>query len=920
MDNQISVYGKSPSCDKLVDMYKTISFPKAESGTEKIERLRISIPQNKDYGFIGWVDKLSSKELRYLLIDSYRTLNSKAHENDLHLSELAINELKSHYQKLLLITGSKKTEQIDLFANTSEDKLLGRHGTFMPNRVESIHRWYPYVEGFSSTFVESIIEKWSAGAEAIYDPFAGTGTAMTVASINGIKGYYSEVNPFMRLVIDAKTNILKELSSKQKLLRDYLYSTLDDAQHLKLSQEAAEQRLTDAFPGRPYFIGNRLIEIVALKDAVHNSNPKNHNFKSIALMALGSIGVPSSETKRSSDLRYRTPKELLKSEYSAFDAYEKKISQIIDDIHPDLGQMTESIFASENAVKVNDHPNSVDLVVTSPPYLNGTNYFRNTKLELWLAGFINHEKDLGYFTREAMIAGINNVSKTSRDIKRFDFVEPVAKELDEVAYDSRIPTLIRGYCSDTELWLKSCKVMMKPNARMVIDIGDSRFAGVHVPTDEYIIKIANGLGLNLIDTELVRKRTSNDGTPLKQVLLAFENSSTSKKRSISQSASGHRVREHFKDQALAFEKLPYKSEPYNSRNWGHPLHSLCSYQGKLKPAIAHFLVEYFTEVGDTVLDPLSGAGTIPLEAFLSGRKAIANDLQELGFILSSAKIAKPSNDKVIKELDKIIKYVNDNKQKINLEKNQDKDFGLNGKIYEYFDEENLKEIIAAREYIAANKCNTVERAIVYSSFLHILHGNRPYALSRNSHPVTPFKPTGEFEYRNLEERLYAKVSRALKAYEGAETINGEAFMGSYDTLQLKNEVDTIITSPPFAASTRFYVANWMRLWMAGWKPDDFKSKKFDFLEEKQKKNLDIYADFFEHAHKWLKPDGKLILHLGKTKKFDMAQELSEICSPFFDVIHSFDEDVAGREKFGIKDQGATVAHQYLFLIRKQTAF
>ena len=90
--------------------------------------------------------------------------------------------------------------------------------------------------------------------------------------------------------------------------------------------------------------------------------------------------------------------------------------------------------------------------------------------------------------------------------------------------------------------------------------------------------------------------------------------------------------------AHGFEKLPFKSPPFDGRNWGSPLHSLCSYQGKLKPAIAHFLVTQFTKPGETVLDPLSGAGTIPLEALLNGRRALANDLQELGFILSSAKV------------------------------------------------------------------------------------------------------------------------------------------------------------------------------------------------------------------------------------------------------------------------------------------
>jgi hypothetical protein len=63
---------------------------------------------------------------------------------------------------------------------------------------------------------------------------------------------------------------------------------------------------------------------------------------------------------------------------------------------------------------------------------------------------------------------------------------------------------------------------MKPQSRLVIDIGDSRFAGVHVPTHDFIIQIAVQLGLEHIYTEKVRERHSKDGTKLKQVLLVFE--------------------------------------------------------------------------------------------------------------------------------------------------------------------------------------------------------------------------------------------------------------------------------------------------------------------------------------------------------------------------------------------------------------
>ncbi len=100
---------------------------------------------------------------------------------------------------------------------------------------------------------------------------------------------------------------------------------------------------------------------------------------------------------------------------------------------------------------------------------------------------------------------------------------------------------------------------------------------------------------------------------------------------------------NYKSQAIDFSnKMEYRTPPYSKRNWGHPWHSLCSYHGKIKPAIAHILVRDFTSPGDIVLDPLCGVGTIPFEACLQGRKGIGNDLSKLAYIVSSAKMNYPT--------------------------------------------------------------------------------------------------------------------------------------------------------------------------------------------------------------------------------------------------------------------------------------
>src|SRR5699024_5089196 len=106
----------------------------------------------------------------------------------------------------------------------------------------------------------------------------------------------------------------------------------------------------------------------------------------------------------------------------------------------------------------------------------------------------------------------------------------------------------------------------------------------------------------------------------------------------------------FQDAFEFTDSPPHKTSEYKGRNWGHPWHSLCSYHGKLKPSIAHHLVKRFTVKGDVVLDPMSGVGTIPFEASLQGRIGIGNDLSELAFMVTKAKLTLPEREKVEQKL------------------------------------------------------------------------------------------------------------------------------------------------------------------------------------------------------------------------------------------------------------------------------
>lgn len=777
-------------------------------------------------------------------------------------------------------------------------------GTFILNKSESIHRWYSYLEGYSSCLVEDMICNIGIdNINSIYDPFCGTGTTALVASKYGLNSYYSETNPFMRMVIEAKINCVKRLR-EASVGSKYLGIFLDSLNKYRY-RARAKAAIWDGF--EKYFDDKVLFQLLDMKKRVNQI--EDDDTRQIAMIILASVVVRSSKMTRQGDLRFAKDGEKNDDDWNIVANFKAKIKEAITDIESkDCPTLAGAECLGVDSRDI-DAENIIDCVITSPPYLNGTNYVRNTKLELKLCDFILSEKDLPAFHSKGIIAGINNVSKRNTSLETPNCVKTYLAQLEPVAYDKRIPLMVAGYFHDMEQVINRLSRVMKNNGVFIMDIGDSQFAGVHIPTHELLTRICENYGFELVGEEILRERRSKNGMILSQRILKF----CLHKDPI--------FNNHFLQDAKEFlDDMPYRKAPFSSRNWGHSWHSLCSYHGKLKPAIAHFMIEKFTRPGEIVLDPLCGVGTIPFEACLQGRIGVGNDLSELAYIVTKAKLEKPAFGECISVVDTLRKYVQENVKQsfIDDEMKRYESFGFNGKLASYFHPDTYREILCARRFFTTRIRNiTPAEAMVYSCFLHVLHGNRPYALSRNSHPLTPYSPKGDFVYKNVIEHISNKLTLSYKKGSFNNFICGHSVYGDYNALASEGpSIDAVICSPPFADSIRFYMQNWMRLWLCGWEADDYKRAESLFLDQKQKKDFDVYYSFFEMCAGVLKPSGKVILHLGKTDTVDMAGELAERSTEWFTEVYRGCEDVKSIEKHGISDKGATIEHQFLFLQRK----
>lgn len=813
------------------------------------------------------------------------------------------------------------------------DRNSGLQATFRGGKGSPLHDWYPYLEGYSPDFVSSIITAFAPAAKTILDPFCGSGTTALVSALHGRQALYTEVNPVCQFVISAKASALAMSSLKRHDLSKRLLAIHDDLPRtLKsaLPDVTLRNAYEAAFSGRLSFDDTSFNQILRARTVADKLSADNPALGILFTVAVLRSLVPGSLMIRRGDLRFRTTQELSRERPCFVSALQESLHIIASDLIDAEAASGTVQFIGADARQLSANLSApVDAIITSPPYLNGTNYFRNTKLELWFLRQLSVKNQLRSYRDAAITSGINDVtvgkSRGNGVGALPSSLIDTIKALEEDAYDQRIPMMVEAYFREMAVVLQNFKAVSHKDTVIAIDLGDSCYGDIWVPTHDIICDLMAENGFNRSELVVLRERQSRGGSKLSQTLQVFRPLPVRTAKTV-KTVGGVRVTKSARAKAdhriekwnLFRETLPHQRGVMAKRNWGHPWHSLCSYQGKLKASIAHTLTHaLLPDEGGRTLDPFSGVGSIPFEARLQGHTAFGFDISPAAIAISRAKLEPVNHGAVENVMEALRLYIGKRRTKT-VDLDSLSRIRFNGPLPAYFHPDTLKEIVAAREFFIRSPPLTGSEALVFSALLHVLHGNRPYALSRRSHPITPFAPTGEFEYRGVIDRVQNKVDRALREAADEDLPQGKSYFQDA-TAAWPDEVadlDAIITSPPFFDSTRFHTANWMRLWFAGWEVSDFSEKPATFVDERQKRSFAIYDSIFSQGAARLKPGGYFAVHLGKSAKCDMAAALTAVGGEHLDLVDSFAESVEHCESHGIRDKGTVTHHQYLLFRRR----
>ena len=149
---------------------------------------------------------------------------------------------------------------------------------------------------------------------------------------------------------------------------------------------------------------------------------------------------------------------------------------------------------------------SVDLGVTSPPYINAYDYVRSLKFEdLWLG--LADDAQLRNNRRKYIGTEISgSFYETYNYASQSNTLSPLVENISKV--DSKRAGVVSTYFEDMALNMLSVKDVLKQGGRYVIVVGDSNIRGQEIPTAKVLTEIAeqNGFTYELSFKYVIRDR------------------------------------------------------------------------------------------------------------------------------------------------------------------------------------------------------------------------------------------------------------------------------------------------------------------------------------------------------------------------------------------------------------------------------
>lgn len=387
---------------------------------------------------------------------------------------------------------------------------------FGKNKDVLVHRWYPFVEGYSKEFIEDILQELPFTPQCALEPFCGSGTTPVELQNHSIKCYSFEVSPFMHLL------------AKVKLERTY-----DEATLIRFRNKVADslaRPMTDIRKKELVPFGDTLVRKDGMKKwNFHDSSldgildiryairteVDDDRYSKLLTIALSSIILQASNLFRNGKcLSYKKGWET--RIISRDEIHRLFLNQLDTVIYEDVKTLSSQrarvcnadlcCFGDVRKSIENVEDDSLDLIITSPPYLNSRDYTDIYMLELKVLQLVNSHEDLQKLRKSTLRSHVQVKYGDMRPIDNLRLCECLSdmRKSDQKSWNSDIPNMICGYFEDMQQLFTAFSKKMRKGGVIYFNVANSAYFGVEVPVDLIISDIAENCGLKVREIRKAR--------------------------------------------------------------------------------------------------------------------------------------------------------------------------------------------------------------------------------------------------------------------------------------------------------------------------------------------------------------------------------------------------------------------------------
>jgi hypothetical protein len=375
-----------------------------------------------------------------------------------------------------------------------------------------VHDWYRFVLSFPPHLVRDYLDRFGVGAGAtVLDPFCGTGTTLVECKKLGLASLGLEANPMACFAAAVKVDWRPAPAVLRRRVAE-VAGALEGAAPgppRRLTAEARGLLLRSSISARP--LGRALRLLARLADVP----PRYRDHLRLALAAALPTEI--------GNLRFGPEVGLgpVRRDAPVLAAWRARALAMAADLEAvAAGRAATATVLAADARDAGLHlrPESIDAVVTSPPYPNEKDYTRATRLESVVLGLVRTRAELRALKQglvRSNTRGVYAADDDDRFVAGHGEIQRLATAIEarRVAlgktsgFERLYHRVTRLYFGGLYRHLAGLAAALRPGARLAYVVGDQgSFLRVLIPTGRLVAELADGLGYEVVGLDLFRLR------------------------------------------------------------------------------------------------------------------------------------------------------------------------------------------------------------------------------------------------------------------------------------------------------------------------------------------------------------------------------------------------------------------------------